>query len=81
MIRLDTVDWRWVLILVLKVVAVAVLPVILGIMLDRNFQTSPIITLSMLLLGLNIGTFTIARTIAEIYARVETNSQRVGGDQ
>jgi F0F1-type ATP synthase assembly protein I len=81
LIRLDTVDWRWVLNLALKLISVAILPVVLGIGLDHYFQTSPIITLPMLLLGLNVGIFTIARTIAEIYARVENNSQRVGGDQ
>ncbi len=78
---MSKIGWRWVYMLALKLLVVTVLPIMLGIVLDQRFRTSPIITLSMMLLGLNIGIFTIARSVAAIYARVEENSQRVGGEQ
>lgn len=78
---MSQIGWHWVFVLALKLLVVTVIPIVLGIALDHRFRTSPIITLSMMLLGLNIGIFTIARSIAAIYAQVEQNSQRVGGDQ
>lgn len=75
------IGWRWVYVLALKLFMVSVLPIIMGIVLDRLFHTSPFITLSMMLLGLNLGIFTIARSVAAIYARVQETSQRAGGDQ
>lgn len=75
------IDWRWVLRLAVVVLLVAVLPVLMGIWLDRQFHSSPVITLSMMLLGFNLGIIAIARSVAEMYTRVENNSQRVGGDQ
>jgi F0F1-type ATP synthase assembly protein I len=72
---------RWVFILALKLVGITILPILLGLTLDRHFQLSPILTLSMMLLGLNLGIFTIARSVAAIYARIEQNLQRIGGDR
>jgi F0F1-type ATP synthase assembly protein I len=80
----STIAWHWVLRLFLTVLGLAVLPVGLGILLDRRMHTSPVITLFMLLLGFNLGIYTIARSVVAMYARVEAQTrtpQHLGGDQ
>lgn len=85
MLRRKWIDWRLVGRLALMLLALTVLPVLFGIVLDRSLRTSPVITLFMMLLGFNLGVFTIARSIGSVYARVEEtpqtfHSHSVGGD-
>lgn len=85
MIRLELIDWRWVMRLAVTLLALAVLPIILGVALDRRLQTSPVLTLFMLLLGLNLGIFIIARQVAALYLQIspiqsESASESPGGD-
>lgn len=54
----------------LILLAIAILPVIIGILLDRRLHTSPIITLAMMFLGFNIGIVTIYRRVAVIYMQI-----------
>jgi F0F1-type ATP synthase assembly protein I len=84
MIDCTRIEGRWVLRLFVTVLGLAVLPVGLGILLDRSMHTSPVITLFMLLLGFNLGIYTIARSVVAMYARVEAQTrtpQHLGGDQ
>jgi len=84
LIRLDTINWQWVLRLAVVLLAVAFLPMILGLLLDRALHTFPVITLFMMLLGLNLGIFTIARNVSDMYARAAaapSQSPPIGGDQ
>jgi hypothetical protein len=62
--------WRWILESLLLLLAVAILPVILGILLDVRLQTFPIITLAVMFLGFNVGIVTIYRRIATIYMQI-----------
>lgn len=85
LIRLELIDWRWVMRLAVTLLALAVLPIILGVALDRRLQTSPVLTLFMLLLGLNLGIFIIARQVAALYLQIspiqsESASESPGGD-
>jgi F0F1-type ATP synthase assembly protein I len=79
---LNLVDWRFVLRLGVSLLAFSVLPVILGILLDWRLHTSPIITLAMMLVGLNVGIVMITKNVAEMYARiVPQDTQNIGADQ
>lgn len=69
MIRLNPVDRRWVARLAGLVIALTVLPVLGGMVLDHALRTSPVITLFMLLLGINLGVYSVARSVASLYAR------------
>jgi F0F1-type ATP synthase assembly protein I len=83
MIQTDLIDWPWVGRLALMLLSLSVLPVILGILVDLALETSPVVTLFMMLMGLNTGIFTIYRQVAEKYARLDAESKRiprVGGD-
>lgn len=84
MFRRVPIDWRLVLQLGVTLLALTVLPVLGGILLDHLLHTFPVITLFMMLLGFTLGIFTIAKSVAATYARVEAqqpNPQQVGGDQ
>lgn len=84
MFRRVPVDWRFVGQLGVTLLALTVLPVLGGVLLDRLLHTSPVVTLFMMLLGFTLGVFTIAKSVAATYARVEAqhpNPQQVGGDQ
>lgn len=84
MFRRVPIDWRLVLQLGVTLLALTVLPVLGGILLDRLLHTFPVLTLFMMLLGFTLGIFTIAKSVAATYARVEAqqpNPQQVGGDQ
>lgn len=84
MFRRVPIDWRFVGQLGMTLLALTVLPVLGGVLLDRLLHTSPVITLFMMLLGITLGIFTIAKSVAAAYARVEAqhpNPQQVGGDQ
>lgn len=85
MIRSELIDWRWVKRLAVTLLALSIFPIILGVLLDRRFQTSPIFTVFMLLLGLNLGIYTIARQVAALYLQIspikpESASESAGGD-
>jgi hypothetical protein len=67
LIRFKQIDGRWVLGLALRLLTLSVLPVVLGILLDRRLGTSPFITLSMMLLSLNLGIYMVYRSVARIY--------------
>lgn len=56
--------------LTMTVVVAAVLPVLLGIWLDRQLHTSPFITLFLMVLGIILGTVAVYRQVSETYARV-----------
>ncbi len=58
---------RWALGLAVRLIAISVLPIVLGILLDSRLQTSPIITLSMMLLSLNLGIYMIYQTVSRVY--------------
>lgn len=76
--------WGWVGRLGLTLLGLSVLPVILGILLDGRFHTSPFLTLFMMFIGFNIGILTIARSVASVYARTsipDTPSHPIGGEQ
>jgi hypothetical protein len=64
------INWRWILESLLILLAVAILPVIIGILLDWRLHTSPIITLAMMFLGFNIGIVAIYRRVAVIYMQI-----------
>lgn len=69
----------------MMLLALSVLPIVGGIVLDRLLHTGPVITLFMMLLGFNLGIFTIARSVGMLYAQVEKTPQTiqshsVGGD-
>ena len=84
MFRRVPIDWRFVGQLGMTLLALTILPVLGGVLLDRLLHTSPVITLFMMLLGFSLGIFTIAKSVAARYARVEAqhpNPQQVGGDQ
>lgn len=84
MFRPLPMNWRFVGQLTVSLFALTVLPVLGGILLDRLLHTFPVITLFMMLLGFTLGIFTIAKSVAATYARVEAqqpNPQQVGGDQ
>ena len=85
MFRRVPIDWRFVRRLAVMLLAETVLPVMGGIALDTILHTSPIVTLFMMLLGFNLGIFTIARSVGSVYAQVEKSPQTiqshsVGGD-
>ena len=81
----QNINWRWVWESALILLAVAILPVIIGILLDHRFHTSPIITLAMMFLGFNAGIVSIYRRVAVIYFQIsppdkEGNPKNPGGD-
>lgn len=85
MVRLDLVDWRWVVRLAVTLLALSILPVLLAVLLDWRLHTFPVVTLFMLLLGLNLGIYTITRQVAVMYSQIspmpsDTPSKPVGGD-
>ena len=54
----------------LILLAIAVLPVIIAILLDQRFHTFPLITLAMMFLGFNLGIVAIYRRISVIYLQI-----------
>jgi F0F1-type ATP synthase assembly protein I len=52
------------------VVVAAFLPLLLGIWLDRQLQTSPLITLFMMMLGITVGTVAVYRNVSGVYKRI-----------
>lgn len=79
------INWRWVGESALVLLAVAVLPVIIGILLDHQFHTTPFITLAMMFLGFNTGIVAIYRRVMVIYFQIsppeqEGNPKNPGGD-
>lgn len=56
--------------LTITVVVAAFLPLLLGIWLDRQLHTSPLITLFMMMLGITVGTIAVYRNVASVYKRV-----------
>jgi F0F1-type ATP synthase assembly protein I len=56
--------------LTIMVVVAAFLPLLLGIWLDRQFHTSPFITLFMMILGITGGTVAVYRNVAAVYNRI-----------
>ncbi len=79
------IQWRLILELFFTVLAVAILPVVIGILLDWRMRTAPVVTLSMMLLGFNLGIVVIYRRIGGIYLQLappepDEKSQPLGGD-
>lgn len=79
------IQWRWILQTLLMLLGIAILPVIIGILLDWRLRTTPIITLAMMFLGFNVGIVMIYRRIAVIYMQIAPpdtieNSKSLGGD-
>jgi hypothetical protein len=64
------IQWRWIGQMMLMLLGIAVLPVIIGILLDNRLHTTPIITLAMMFLGFNLGIVTIYRRIAVLYLQI-----------
>ncbi len=56
--------------LTIVVVASTLLPLGLGILLDRLLRTSPLLTLFTMVLGISLGTIAVAREINAVYSRV-----------
>ena len=54
----------------ITLVVAVLIPVLLGIWLDRSLHTSPFITLFMMLLGITLGSVAVYRNIAGAYKRV-----------
>jgi hypothetical protein len=69
-VRNSGINWRWLLESMSLLLAFAILPVILGILLDRRLHTFPVTTLVMMLLGLNLGIVLICRRVAAVYAEI-----------
>ena len=79
------INWRWILDTLLILLAVAILPVLIGILLDRRLHTSPVITLAMMFLGFNAGIVAIFRRVSAMYIKLsppdqEGNPEHSGGD-
>lgn len=70
MVRRNQIDWRLVGRLGLTLLAMTVLPVLTGMLLDHGLHTTPIITLAMMFIGFNLGIITIYRHIAVAYAQI-----------
>jgi F0F1-type ATP synthase assembly protein I len=56
--------------LTITLVVTTLLPLLLGIWLDRQFNTSPFITLFMTLVGITLGTVAVSRNVTSVYKRV-----------
>ena len=56
--------------LTIVVVVATLLPIGLGILLDRLLHTSPFLTLFTMALGIPLGTIAVAREINGVYSRV-----------
>ena len=56
--------------LTITVVVATFLPLLLGIWLDRQLHTSPLVTLSMMVLGITVGTVAVYRNVADVYKRI-----------
>lgn len=85
MFRLELIDWRLVGRLTVTLFALSIFPVLLGMVIDRQLNSFPILTLFMLLLGLNLGVYTIARQVSALYLKIspiptEPASESAGGD-
>lgn len=63
-------NWRLILQLGSTMLAIAILPVIVGVLLDLRLHTAPVITLCMMFLGFNLGIIALYRRIAVIYANL-----------
>jgi F0F1-type ATP synthase assembly protein I len=79
------INWRWIGESLLMLLAISILPVIIGILLDIRLQTTPVFTLAMMFLGFNAGIVIIYRRIAVIYMQIsppapEGNTEHPGGD-
>ncbi len=61
--------------LVVLVVAL-VAPLVLGILLDRLLQTSPLVTLFLLVLGTTLGTVAVYREVNAVYDRVAGGKEK-----
>lgn len=64
------IQWHWIAQMVLMLLGIAILPVVIGIVLDWRLRTSPVITLAMMFLGFNLGIVTIYRRIALVYLQL-----------
>jgi F0F1-type ATP synthase assembly protein I len=64
------IQWRWIVQMLLSLLGIAILPVIIGILLEWRLRTSPVITLAMMFLGFNLGIVTIYRRIALLYLQL-----------
>lgn len=92
MVRRDQIDWRLIERLGLLLLAVTILPVLFGIVLDHRQHTTPIITIAMMFIGFNLGTITIYRHITAVYTQISPldpvasdvtpggNPEHLGGD-
>jgi hypothetical protein len=69
-VRNPGINLRWVFESISLLLAFAILPVILGIFLDRRLHTFPVTTLEMMLLGLNLGIVMICRRMAALYLEI-----------
>lgn len=56
--------------MLLMLLGIAILPVVMGILLDWRLHTTPLITLAMMFLGFNLGIVTIYRRIALVYSEL-----------
>ncbi len=60
--------------LILRLAAIVVLaglaPLVIGILLDRLLQTSPCITLFLLVLSMSLGTVAVVRQINAVYVQI-----------
>lgn len=64
------IQWRWIAQMLIMLLGIAVLPVVIGIILDWRLRTTPVITLAMMFLGFNLGIVTIYRRIALVYLQL-----------
>ncbi len=79
------IQWRLILELMLTVMGIAIIPVVFGILLDLRLGTAPIVTLTMMFLGLNLGIIAIYRRIGILYLQLappdpDEKTQPFGGD-
>jgi len=64
------IDRRWILESLLILLGIAILPVILGILVDRRLHSSPVLTMCLMFLGLNVGIVAVYRRIAILYLQI-----------
>jgi len=62
------INWRLILQLSSTMLAIAILPVIVGVLIDARLHTTPVVTLCMMFLGFNLGIIALYRRIAVIYS-------------
>lgn len=67
---MSSIQWRWAARLALTLLALSILPVVLGIVIDVRVHTFPLLTLVTMFFGFNVGIIMILRSVAGMYSRI-----------